>query len=372
MPTVLLAGASVQDSVDDTLLDAFHTALPEWRIATLGGAPSVTVATDGVRVPRARGRRRLRRAVLDADAVVLSGGTLFTTLHPSTGRPAHDLLTWALLLASGGRATGKPVAMLGVGAGTLPDSRARWLARALVRRADLLVLCDEESAHKLAAIGAPIPFRVGPDPAWTLVDRAPLAPRDRDGVVVALDQLPEDRSLANRLATALRPLLASGMKVELQPWRRGAATPGRSGLTAAVADRLEGRVEVTASPANVVDARVRLAGTRLAVCLSSQAMIAAAAAGTPLVAIAHEPKLVGLARRLQQPAVPASADPTTIATTVRSGLDGQPASPSAVHAEIARAAEGFRLLRLLLNHGVADELDSFDGLSLVPAPWTAR
>jgi hypothetical protein len=43
-----------------------------------------------------------------------------------------------------------------------------------------------------------------------------------------------------------------------------------------------------------------------------------------------------------------------------------------VHAEIARAAEGFRLLRLLLTHGTLAELDSLDGLSLVPAPWTAR
>ena len=99
---------------------------------------------------------------------------------------------------------------------------------------------------------------------------------------------------------------------------------------------------------------------------------AAAAAGTPVVAVTGESKLVGLARRLQQPAVPVNADPATIATTMRSGLDGQPASLSAVHAEIARAAEGFRLLRLLLNHGITDELDSFGSLSLVPAPWTAR
>ena len=372
MPTVLLAGAFVQDSIDETLLAAFHTALPEWRIATLGGAPSVTIATDGVRVPRPRGRRGLRRALLDADAVVLSGGTLFTTLHPSTGRPAHDLLTSALLLASGGQATGKPVAMLGVGAGTLPDARARWLARALVRRADLLVLRDEESAHTLAAIGAPIPFRVGADPAWTLVDQAPLAPRDREGVVVALDHVPGDSSLADRLAGGLRPLLASGMKVELQPWRDGDPTTRSGTLASAVADRLEGRVEVTAPPANVVDARARLAGTRLAICLSPHAMIAAAASGTPVVAVTHEPKLVGLARRLQQPAVSVNADPATIASTVRSGLDGQPASPSVVDAEIARAAEGFRLLRLLLSHGIADDLESFDSLSLVPAPWTAR
>jgi polysaccharide pyruvyl transferase WcaK-like protein len=139
-----------------------------------------------------------------------------------------------------------------------------------------------------------------------------------------------------------------------------------------VATRLNGRVEVAPPPANLFDAWARIAGARLAVCLSSHAMIAAAAVGTPLVAIAHQLKLIGLARRLQQPAAAFTADPALIAGKLLSGLDAQPASPHAVHAEIARAAEGFRLLRLLLTHGTLSELDSLDGLSLVPAPWTAR
>jgi polysaccharide pyruvyl transferase WcaK-like protein len=129
---------------------------------------------------------------------------------------------------------------------------------------------------------------------------------------------------------------------------------------------------VGAPPANLLDAWARIAGARLAVCLSSHAMVAAAAVGTPFVAIAHQLKLIGLARRLQQPAAPFTADPALIAGKLLSGLDAQPASPHTVHAEIARAAEGFRLLRLLLTHGTLSELDSLDGLSLVPAPWTAR
>jgi polysaccharide pyruvyl transferase WcaK-like protein len=262
--------------------------------------------------------------------------------------------------------------MVGVGADRLPDARARWLARALVRRAHLLVLCDEESAHMLATVGAPIPFRVGADPVWTLVDRAPVTGRDRDGVVVALDHLPGGSNLADRLASTLGPLLASGVKVQLQPWQGGGTTTGSGGLASAVATRLDGRIEVTAPPANMAEAWSRIAGARLAVCLSSHAMIAAAAVGTPLVAIAYQLKLIGLARRLQQPAIPLTADPALITDMLFSGLDAQPASPHAVHAEIARAAEGFQLLRLLLTHGTLSELDSLDGLSLVPAPWTAR
>jgi polysaccharide pyruvyl transferase WcaK-like protein len=366
MPTVLLAGAHGHQSPDREAMEAaLRGALPDWRIVTPSSAPA-SGAVPG------QARRNLGRAVLNADAVVFVGGTVFTTLHPSTARSPHDLLTRALLLAGGGRAAGKPVAMVGVGADRLPDARARWLARALVRRADLLVLCDEESAHLLASAGAPIPFRVGADPVWTLVDHAPVTGRNRDGVVVALDPLPGGANLADRLASALGPLLASGVRVQLQPWQGGETTTRSSGLASAVATRLDGRVEVAAPPANMLDAWTQIAGARLAVCLSSHAMIAAAAVGTPLLAIAHQVKLMGLARRLQQPAVPFTADPALITGMLLTGLDAQPASPHAVHAEIVRAAEGFRLLRLLLTHGMLSELDSLDGLSLVPAPWTAR
>jgi polysaccharide pyruvyl transferase WcaK-like protein len=366
MPTALLAGAHEHQSPDrEAIQAALSGAMPDWRIVTPSSAPA-SGAMPG------RGRRNLGRAVLNADAVVFVGGTVFTTLHPSTARSPHDLLARALLLAGGGRAAGKPVAMLGVGADRLPDARARWLARALVRRADLLVLCDEESAHVLATIGAPIPFRVGADPAWTLLDRAPVIGGTRNDVVVALDHLPGGASLADRLAGALGPLLASGVKVQLDPWHGGDATTGSCGLASAVATRLDGRVDVAPPPSNMLDAWTRIAGARLAVCLSSHAMIAAAAAGTPLVAIAHQLKLIGLARRLKQPAVPLTADPALIAEMLLSGLGAQPASPHVVRAEIARAAEGFRLLRLLLTHGTLSDLDSLDGLSLVPAPWTAR
>jgi polysaccharide pyruvyl transferase WcaK-like protein len=372
MPTVLLAGTHDHQSPDAVAtLAAFQGALPDWRIVTVNCERALPPGTSESGAVRVRDRRSLGRAVLNADAVVFAGGTVFTTLPPWAGRSTHDLLTWALLLAGGAQAAGRPVAMLGVGADRLPDARARWLARALVRRADLLVLCDEESAHTLAEVGAPAPFRVGADPVWTLVDQASVGPRDRDGVVVVLDHVPGGGNLADRLATALGPVVASGMKVELQPGR-GDTTGGSSTLASAVAIRLDGRVEVTAPPASILDARMRIAAARLAVCLSSHAMIAAAAAGTPLVGIAHQLKLIGLARRLEQPAVPITADPATIATTVLSSVDAQPASPHAVHAEIARAAEGFRLLRLLFTRGTLAELDSFNGLSLMPAPWIVR
>ena len=120
MPTVLLAGAHGHQSPDlEAMRAAFRGAMPDWQIIT----PSSPPASGAVHAPT---RGSLGRVVLNADAVVFVGGTLFTTRHPSTMKSPHDLLTRALLLAGGGRAAGKPVAMLGVAADQLPDARARW------------------------------------------------------------------------------------------------------------------------------------------------------------------------------------------------------------------------------------------------------
>jgi polysaccharide pyruvyl transferase WcaK-like protein len=371
MATVLLAGAFGQrDPGDEAVLDAFLRTLPEERVIATSSEPLRTTSTHNCEAIRMNDPAAMCRALHAADKIVFAGGTIFGASHPSTGRRTHDLRR-ALLLATVARLTGKPVAMIGVGVGSLPDATARWLARVLIRRSNLLVLRDEESAHALAGVGAPTPLRVGADPAWTLVDGSPMPVESRDTVVVALSRHAGGADLADRLATALRPVVDAGGSVELQPWQKG-ARDGDEALAAAIVAQLGRRVEICAPPVDLNAARARMAGARLVVCLRFHAMIAAATAGTPLVALTHERKHVGLARRLGQLAVPAAAEPAEIAATILAGLSGQAASPASVRVEMVRAAEGLQLLRLLFTHGVASELDSFNSLSLEPAPWVAR
>ena len=89
----------------------------------------------------------------------------------------------------------------------------------------------------------------------------------------------------------------------------------------------------------------------------------------PALAVAHEPKLEGLARRLEQPAVAADAPPATLAAAVLDAVDGPPAAPAAIRRERVHAEEGFRLLRVLLARGRSDEAVDVDGLALRPEEW---
>ena len=308
------------------------------------------------------------RAVRDADAVVFAGGTVFKRLHPACGRRPLSLLLRAAALAVAVKAMRRPLAIVGVGAGDLGGAMARRLTRLIVRTADLLVLRDDESAARLAAVGAPTPLRVGADAAWTLAHPSPAPPvRAPDGpVVVALSHVAGGDELPARLGAALAPLLRAGLPLALLPWEGSGQD---AALAHAVAARIDGPVPVLAPPADLDEATAGFAQARLVVGLRYHALIAAAAAGTPFVAFEHEPKLAAAARRLAQPAIPADAPAPDVSAAIIGALRASAPDPTAVAVERERAEDAFRLLRVLLAGGRTREADAVGGLALRPEEW---
>jgi polysaccharide pyruvyl transferase WcaK-like protein len=375
-PQVLLAGAFGQGNPgDEALLGAFARALPDHAAVAASTLPASTHAEHGVEAVRRDDVQALARSIASSDAVVIAGGTIFKTLHPACGRNRLALLGRTAALAAATRALRKPLALVGVGAGRLDSPLATRLTRWVVRRSDLLVLRDEESAARLAAAGAPTPFRVGADPAWSLVATPPMAPGRRPApageprVVVALSHVAGGRELADRVAAGLAPAVAAGLPVQLQPWQVDLGEGGDERLAASVNHRLGGRAEILPPPRDLRAASEGFAGARLVVALRFHALVAAAAAGVPVLAFAHEPKLEGGARRLGQPAVSPDAPPDALADGVLAALDGIPAPIAAVERERRRAEEGFRLLRVLLARGRTDEAVELHGLPLRPEEW---
>jgi polysaccharide pyruvyl transferase WcaK-like protein len=377
MPSAILAGAFGQRNPgDDALLQAFANALDGWDLSATAAPGAPESALAGCEPVRADDAVAVARAVARADAVVFAGGTIFKTLNSSCGRPPLSLLRRGLAMATGAAALGRPLAMVGVGAGALPTPAARTLVRRLVHRADLLVLRDDESAAVLRDAGAPAPFRVGADAAWTLFMDAPLnghpppAERRGDGVLVVLSHHAGGPRLAARLADGLAPVVAAGVPVVLQPFQVGGAGADDLELGRAVRDRLGGVPELIVPPATLQEARETMRSFGAVVALRFHAAIAAAAAGTPFVAYAHEPKLEAIARRMRQPVVRPVAPAPALGEAALAALTGPPAAAPAVKAEVARAEEGFRLLQLVLTRGRGRPADDVSGLPLAPAPWT--
>ena len=366
MPSVLLAGAFGQHNPgDEALLDAFVQGLPEWDHVATSSDPAHTRGRGIDAVP-SWSPVKVAAATKRADAVIFAGGTVFKELDPRVNRPANDLLVKAVMLAAGSKAQGKPLAMVGLGVGKLPEGSPRVLARTLVRFPDLLVLRDEESAEALSHSGAPQPFRVGADPAWTLLDAPPESHENgSDTIVVALSSHCGGYDLADRLVEALAPL--TGYRIKVQPWQVVGPTTDAP-LAREIERRLPGRVEVLPPPRDLADARRLFSRAHVVLSLRFHALVAAASAGVPFVAMAHEAKLAGLARRLHQRAVGPEEPPAHVTEALVAAGSGPAPRPSAVRAEIARAEESFRLTRLLLNRGRSPEAAEVSGLPLVPEP----
>lgn len=362
MRNVLVVGAhGPGDPGEAARLDAVIRAFGADRVIVTSPAPATTSEAFGCRaiaptVPA------LAKTLRDADAVIVAGGTVFG--HPRR----YDAATWATslggLVAMAGLAAAcqVPFALLGVGAGELRGPRARRLARHLVNHADLLILRDHESAAMLAAAGASTPFRVGADPAWSLVTAPPPPRIGGEAVLVAVSDVARPEAVS-QLAVGLRDLVADGHTIHLQPWEarsEGAA----SRLAAAITDRLDGDVNLIDPTMGLADTVARMAGYRLVVSPRVGAVLAAAAAGAAVVAIAHEPGVAALARRLGQRSVPGHASAGVVARALMLGVEQRPVDPDLVEVEARRAREGYELAHLLLDQSRAHSLGDLDGLVL--------
>jgi polysaccharide pyruvyl transferase WcaK-like protein len=348
MANVLLVGAFGQRNCgDEALCAVISRALDHHEVTIASRDPELTQMLHGRRAipatPLAT-QRELRRA----DLVVVGGGTIFK--------------------------------FVGVGAGAVRGAIARSLARAVARGSQMLVLRDEESAAVLAELNVAPPFWIGADPAWELFrdglpvsvpGRASLGVPGEQRVTVAINHLADDRwtrsggssatpSRVDRLGAALAGLAVRGWQVRLQTWQQGSDD-------LAVAEALRAYVPdavVESVPDDLTAAARSFVDDGLVIAMRFHALVAAGAAGRPTVAVAHEPKLAGLARRLDQLAVPADASTAVFTEAFDRAVEHGAPPQHAVDEQIELAARTLRLMRLVVDEGRLDRPEEMATLSL--------
>lgn len=336
MPSVLLAGLSACDRAGSRAVrDAVRQGLPNHDVVEL---PPAWVGKSQIGAARR------------SDGIVLAGAAL----TPAT--------VVAAVLAS---LAACPLALLGVGAPPLAGRVRSALVRRTVARSDLMLLADEQSAHHLAAAGAPTPMRVSADPAWMALGlMSARAVRD-DSVAVILDGR-VGPAVEHNLADALATVTGAGRRVRLVPWA------GADSLDAAMAHRLATALgagaAVEPAPASLPEAASLVADAHAVVALRHRGVHPAAAAGVPVIGVGVDTRIFALAGRLGQTAV----DPQDMSTTLPIALEQVdrhgPPSPATVREEMLRAEAGLRLLRLILEPDAVGA-DEVDHLPLVPVPW---
>lgn len=372
MARILMLGAFGQRNLgDEALCAALCEAFADHDVVVASADPEATMALHGCAAIAANPLAVMRQ-IERSDVVIVGGGTVFKRLHPSSGRRPDALLVNTLALVRWANLRRTPVALIGVGADELTGGSARRLARAIAPRAALMVLRDEESASVLTAAGVTPPFWIGADPAWQVFENVrPLRPVATDDqptrerarrVTVALSHLADgaDHDSPERLAAALAELEAQGWQIALQPWQAGDGD-------VSIGRRIQALVPTATlvpMPTDLVDAARRFAADDLVVAMRFHALVAAGAAGVRTVVVAHEPKLAGLARRLDQVAVPPDASIAVVASALDWGRHHSPPSSAAVEHEIALAGHTIRLARLVVEGGRLDRPESLPALEL--------
>lgn len=354
-PRVLVTGAFGQGNPgDESVLAAFLSHLDGCEVAATvapqgtppAGMPPAGSSLAGtspadLRPVPSSDRLAVARAVMGADLTVVTA-TVFKTLHPSSGRPPLGLLVNTAALAGVARALGRPVALVGVGAGALPGRPAKALARGIVAAAGHVEIRDEESAQALHRAGVERDLPVGADVVWATLPRSPAGRRRGNVAVIALSHLAGDDRLVSSLQATAAELVAAGYEVALQPWQ----APRDLSLAAAIA-ATDVPVRIWEQPADVAAAARSFEDVSLVIGLRFHSLVAAGAAGVPFVAVAHEPKLAALARRLGQQAVPPSAAPDVLAGAAVQALLGPGPAPELVRKEREVAARTLGRTRTL-------------------------
>jgi polysaccharide pyruvyl transferase WcaK-like protein len=348
MTRVLLAGRFDPDDPSSAArIQAFAGALDGVEVETT--APPSLAEPLGL-ISQGDSPRTLVRAIKNCDVVVVAGGNAFDgAARPRVPAPAlHTAEVVGLA-----RACRRPVALVGVGAEQI-GTAGRALARFVVRSADLLVLRDEPSAATLGRAGAVLPMRVAADPVWRVLRHSGAAV-GLDGIVVVVDASTPGAAL-QELSRALAMIASNSVSV--QPWRWKDV-----GAAALLAAMLPAPVRVLRPVGTLEEAMRTFGSVDVVISMRDHATMAAAAAGTPTVALGRSPTLGAVTRRLGHDVVEGPIGVRQLADVVQRAGESR-SSLAAVRREQALVEGSMALLRLLVDREEEPELAAIDGLSL--------
>jgi hypothetical protein len=328
---VLCADRSSGPLVHTATAAAVAAALPGWQLRPAPSSPA-----------------RLAAAVLRADALVIAGGALGHD-HGRELRLAADLV----------RLRDRPLALLDVRA---PAGRSRR-ARALVRRADLLVVRGRWTAARLAAGGAPAPFRVASSLLWATAG-AQAGQWQPSSAPRALLAVPRAPFTAGSLAPGLRDASEQlGLPLQVASW----GTPRDHEIARALVARVPDS-RLLAVPGDPATAVSQAAAAGVVLATTTADVVFAAAGGARAAVLTGNPDLTRLALSAQQPTVGPTAGATRLRDALRTAAAADPFPVAEAQQAIAAARASLALLRLVCERGEGVDPVDLLSLPLEPAP----
>lgn len=326
-------GNTGDEAVLAGLLATMRGIEPEIEAIVISGDPAATGREHGVRAIGRSSARGLWRALRAADGLVSGGGSLLQ--DASSARP----VAYYTGVMHAARLAGRRYAVHAQGLGPIRRAPNRRLARYALERAAAVSLRDPDSIRLAGELGVRRPIGFAPDPALALQPPA----GEPANIVVALRPWPGMqahlaalRRGVEGLATEL-PVVALPMQEPVDRALSEALVADIGGASVAPATgSLEGVLSVIASARAVIGMRLH-------------ALILAAAAGVPGVAISYDPKVsswAALAGQAVAGDVRGPLDAEDITRAVRDAISADP-EPYRSRIEALRAEVGTSTVAML-------------------------
>ena len=277
-------GNAGDEAVLAGLVAGFRSLSAELDLTALSGSPAETRTAHGIHAVDRYRPAALLPAMRRCDVFLSGGGSLLQDVTSAHG------IFYYLGVVRLAQMLGKKTMFIAQGIGPLKRKRSRRLVAAVANKLDAVTVRDPDSAQLLRDIGVSRPrIEVTADPALLL---SPGASSKKSGFGVALRPWHGQEQLGAQTAAACFPTLAEQMP-RLLPMQPGSDT--------AIAEQFAeewARLQSTSSPASIsfspndlgallsiIDGCDMMVGMRL------HALILAAAAGVPSVALAYDPKV---------------------------------------------------------------------------------
>lgn len=309
MKLVMLGYFGFGNAGDEAILAAEVTALraalgTDTSFVAVSGDPAETRATHGIEAVSRTDFRALIATLRGADALIAGGGSLLQDV--TSARPVA-FYAGTMLIA---RALRKPVFVYAQGLGPITRAANRRLAAWALRAATYVSLRDESSIALATSLGVRTTTLV-PDPVLGTTFDAHAQPR----LAIALRPWPGDWLPAVR--TALTDL-AKDTELLFVPFHGGQDVD----LAHSLANPLGAEVVEPGDYRKTLEA---VANSQATLGMRLHALITAAAATRPFVALAYDPKVTAFAQLTAQPlaaTLPEPPAPDTLVALTRKALEG--------------------------------------------------
>ena len=321
-------GNAGDEAILAAIVGALRRRTDDLELVVISGNPAATARRHGVR-SIGRGALGTVRELLRSDGLVSGGGGL---LQDRTSTRSLLYYAGVMLLASVLR---RPVYVYAQGVGPIEGRLAREVAGLALRRARYVSVRDQGSLEAARALGAD-GAEAAADPAIGLSPPTPVPASGRPTIVVAVRPAPGWEQLEEGFVTALRRL-GEGHRLAFV-----AMHPSEDGP---LASRLAARVGPYASVvdyAGLEELMGHIGSAALVIGMRLHALILAAVASVPFVALSYDPKVDAFAKAVQQSVAASvngrlSADAFVTLARAQLAADARPYRASV--AALARRAE---------------------------------